>query len=61
TSADFPAPDPSSYTADHGIVVNINKTVPPVKIPLEYHETREYVCSDQDSRYEVTYRFNRIA
>ena len=61
TSANAPAPDPTSYTTENGIVVNVNKTIPPLKLPLEYHETREYVSDDQDSRYEITYRFNRVA
>jgi hypothetical protein len=61
TSANAPTPDPTTFTTEDGIVVNVNKTVPPVKHPLEYHETREYVSDDQDSRYEITYRFNRVA
>ncbi len=61
TSANAPAPDPTTFTTEDGIVVNVNKTIPPVKLPLEYHETREYVSDDQDSRYEITYRFNRLA
>jgi|SRR5438552_15311620 hypothetical protein len=43
------------------IVVNVNKTIPPLKLPLECHETREYVSSSQDSRYEITYRYNRVS
>ena len=42
-------------------MVNVNKTIPPLKLPLEYHETREYVSDDQDSRYEITYRFNHVS
>jgi hypothetical protein len=61
TSANAPAPDPTTFTAENGIVVNVNKTVPPVKLPLEYHETREYVSDDEDSRYEITYRFSHVA
>jgi hypothetical protein len=61
TSANEPAPDPTTFTTEGGIVVNVNKTIPPLKLPLEYHETREYVSSDQDSRYEITYRYNRVA
>jgi hypothetical protein len=61
TSAYAPAPPGSSYDAGDGIVVNINETIPPQKIPLQYREVREYVCDDQDSRYELTYRYNRIA
>jgi hypothetical protein len=61
TSANAPAPDPHTFTAENGIVVNVNKTIPPLKLPLEYHETREYVSDDEDSRYEITYRFNRVA
>ena len=61
TSANAPTPGPTTFTTENGIVVNVNKTIPPVKLPLEYHETREYVSDDQDSRYEITYRFNRVA
>jgi hypothetical protein len=61
TSANAPAPDPTTFTAENGIVVNVNKTIPPVKLPLEYHETREYVSDAQDSRYEITYRFSHVA
>jgi hypothetical protein len=61
TSANAPAPDPRTFTTEENIVVNVNKTIPPVKLPLEYHETREYVSDGSDSRYEITYRFNRVA
>lgn len=61
TSSNAPVPDPTTFNSENGIVVNVNKTVPPVKKPLEYHETREYVCADQDSRYEITYRFSHVA
>jgi hypothetical protein len=61
TSANAPAPDPRTFKTEDGIVVNVNKTIPPVKLPLEYHETREYVSDAQDSRYEITYRYNRVA
>jgi hypothetical protein len=60
TSANAPVPDPRTFTTADGIVVNVNKTIPPLKLPLEYHETREYVSDDNDSRYELTYRFNRV-
>ena len=61
TSANAPAPDPRTFETEDGIVVNVNKTIPPKKLPLEYHETREYVSDDQDSRYEITYRYSRVA
>ena len=61
TSANAPAPDPTTFTTENDIVVNVNKTIPPLKLPLEYHETREYVSDAQDSRYEITYRYNRVA
>ena len=60
TSSNTPAPDPTTFNSENGIVVNVNKTIPPVKKLLEYHETREYVCADQDSRYEITYRFSHV-
>jgi hypothetical protein len=61
TSANSPIPPSRSFETQFGIVVNVNGSIPPVKGPLEYHETREYVSDDQDSRYELTYQFNRIA
>ena len=61
TNANAPAPDPRQFKSEEGIVVNVNGSIPPVKLPLEYHETREYVSDDEDSRYEITYQFNRIA
>jgi hypothetical protein len=61
TSANAPAPAPTTYDQPSGIKVDINKTIPPVKGPLEYHETRQYRCADQDSAYEITYRFARTA
>lgn len=63
TSASFPAPSPTSFETegDGGISVNINKTIPPEKLPLQYRETREYVSSTEESRYEITYRYNRVA
>jgi hypothetical protein len=59
TSANSPAPEPNSFQTEDGIVVNVNKTVVPLKLPFEYRETREYVSSEEESRYELTYRFNR--
>jgi hypothetical protein len=61
TSANAPPPDPRHFTSENGIVVRVNETVPPVKLPLEYHEVREYDCAAQDSLYEITYRFSRVA
>lgn len=61
TDADFPSPDERSFEAADGIKVIVNGTIPPIKLPLEYHETREYVSDDEDSRYEITYRYNRVA
>jgi hypothetical protein len=61
TSANAPAPEPYNFATEDGIVVNVNMLIPPLKLPLEYHETREYVSSEEESRYVLTYRFNRIA
>ena len=62
TSASFPAPPPFTIVSegDGGIVVNVNKTIPPEKLPLQYRETREYVSRTEDSHYEIAYRFNRV-
>jgi len=61
TNVNAPPPDPTTFTAEDGIVVNVNKTIPPEKAPSQYRETREYLSSDQDSRYELIYRYNRVA
>ena len=61
TSSNVPAPDQTTFKSENGIVVNVNKTIPPEKIPLQYRETHEYVSDDQDSRYEITYRYNHVA
>jgi hypothetical protein len=50
TSANAPTPDPRTLATEGGITVNMNKTIPPVKLPLKYPETREHVSDDQDSR-----------
>jgi hypothetical protein len=49
----------SKSVARKGVLVRVRPGA--VKLPLEYHETREYVSDDQDSRYEITYRYNRLA
>lgn len=63
TSASFPAPPATTFETegDGGISVNVNTSIPPEKLPLQYRETREYVSTTEDSRYELTYRYNRIA
>jgi hypothetical protein len=61
TSAAAPAPPFSTYTTNGNIVVNINGSIPPDKKPFQYTETRAYISSDQDSNYELTYRYNRLS
>lgn len=58
TSANFPAPDTPSFSTENSIVVNVT---PIDKIALQYRERREYVSADEESRYEIEYRFNRVA
>lgn len=60
TNANAPIPQPSTHNVGKQITVNVNKTIVPEKTALQYRETREYVCNDQDSRYELTYRYNRV-
>lgn len=63
TSASVPAPDQSSHTSEDGITVEVNAKVPPVKLPTEYHETREYLSlvDVPPAIYQITYRYNRVA
>jgi len=57
TSADFPAPAEVEYSTAGGIDV---KVTPLDKGALEYSETRQYVSDDEDSRYEIKLRYNRV-
>lgn len=63
TNANFPAPPPRTFVTEGagGISVNVNSSIPSEKLPLQLRETREYVSSSEDSRYEIIYRFNRVA
>ena len=58
TSPDFPAPDSESYTSAQGIDVQRQALE---KLPTQYREQRDYHSSDEDSRYQLTLRFNRVA
>ena len=58
TGADFPLPDATSFTTEGDIKV---KVTPLEKIPTQYRERREYRSDDEDSRYEIVFRFNRSA
>jgi hypothetical protein len=58
TSANFGAPPAASFRTEGDITVNVT---PLDKLPLQYRERREYVSEDEDSRYEIVYRFNRVA
>jgi hypothetical protein len=37
------------------------KVTPLEKIPQQYREKREYICDDEESRYEIVFRYNRVA
>jgi len=37
------------------------KVTPLEKIPQQYTERREYISDDEDSRYEIVFRYNRLA
>jgi hypothetical protein len=58
TNANLPLPPSSTHTSQQGIKVNV---APLEKITNQYHERREYVSDDEESRYEITYRINRVA
>jgi hypothetical protein len=58
TSVNFPLPAPSEYVTPQGIKV---KVTPLEKIPQQYRERREYVSDDEESRYEIVLRYNRVA
>jgi hypothetical protein len=58
TSANFPSPGISKHRTANDIVVNVQ---PLEKNPQTYLELREYVSTEEESRYEILYRYNRIA
>ena len=58
TSANYPLPVTRSFDTQEGIQVNV---FPLEKIPSQYRERREYVSDEQESRYEIVYRVNRVA
>jgi hypothetical protein len=58
TSVNFPLPLPSEHLTPQGIKV---KVTPLEKVPQQYRERREYISDDEDSRYEIVLRYNRLA
>jgi len=58
TSVNFPLPLPSEHVTPQGIKA---KVTPLDKIPHQYRELREYTSDDEDSRYEIVLRYNRLA
>jgi hypothetical protein len=58
TSVNFPLPLPSEHITPQGIKV---KVTPLDKIPQQYRERREYISDDEESRYEIVLRYNRVA
>jgi hypothetical protein len=58
TNSDLPIPAIDQYVSQQGIKV---KVVPLEKIPTQYKERREYRSDEEDSRYEIVLRYNRVA
>lgn len=58
TSVNFPLPLPTEHLTPQGIKV---KVTPLEKIPHQYREKREYISDDEESRYEIVLRYNRLA
>lgn len=58
TSLNFPLPAPRSYVTSGGIKV---KVTPLDKVAQQYRERREYVSDDEESRYSIVLRYNRLA
>lgn len=58
TSVNFPLPLPSEHITPQGIKVTVT---PLDKIPQQYRERREYVSDDEESRYEIVLRYNRVS
>jgi hypothetical protein len=58
TGANFPAPSVDQHVTVGNIKV---KATSVEKRPQQYKERREYISDDEESRYEITLRYNRIA
>jgi hypothetical protein len=58
TNADLPAPSVTEYSTAGGIDVKVS---PVEKRAQEYSELRHYASDDEDSQYEITLRYNRLA
>ena len=58
TSVNFPSPGFGSFEATDDITVTTN---PLEKLPNQYREFREYASDDEDSRYDLFFRYNRTA
>jgi hypothetical protein len=58
TSVNFPLPLPTEHVTPQGIKV---KVTPLEKTSLKYREKREYASDDEESRYEIVLRYNRLA
>lgn len=58
TNVDVALPAASEHMTPQGIRVRVT---PLDKIPGQYRERREYISDDEDSRYEIVFRYNRVA
>jgi hypothetical protein len=58
TSMNFALPAASEHVTPQGIKV---KVTPLGKLPGQYRERREYISDDEDSRYEIVFRYTRLA
>jgi len=58
TSVNFPTPGFGHFDATDDISVD---TTPLEKLPNQYREFREYASDDEDSRYDLFFRYNRTA
>jgi hypothetical protein len=58
TSVNYPLPAISEHVTPQGIKV---KVTPLDKSPGQYRERREYISDDEDSNYEIVFRYSRLA
>lgn len=58
TNANVPSPGFGHFDSPQGLEINLT---PLEKGALTYREFREYVADDEDSRYEIFFKYNRTA
>lgn len=61
TNVAMPAPPYRRFQSTGGLEVTVSGTFRPEKTPFQLTEWREYHSSEEESRYQLKYRYTRTA